>query len=380
MEEYLNIFILFSNHQINQYMPKHKFILLLFLFLSCGVKAGILHPGFDKQEYIDVLKLSAQFMDSTFKYRPPAPEGHSHLRRGKVTGLDNCWDLWKRDDGVVIVSLRGTTRKSISWMENFYAAMVKAEGSIQIEKDFQFNYKLSENPRAAIHVGWLIGMACLSREILPAIDSSCKAGVRDFIVTGHSQGGALSYLLTSWLMSLKKDGRLPSDMVIKTYCSAAPKPGNLYYAYDFEKMMEGGWAFNVINSADWVPEMPVSVQTVNDYNVTNPFMVMDDALKMTKFKTRVAIKYVYRRMAKPTFKAQRKFEKYLGRMVSGFVVKELPGYVAPEYVKSTYYVRTGQQIVLLATDDYYVRFPDNRENVFIHHMFEPYLYLADKLK
>jgi hypothetical protein len=62
------------------------------------------------------------------------------------------------------------------------------------------------------------------------------------------------------------------------------------------------------------------------------------------------------------------------------VVKELPGYVAPEYVKSTYYVRTGQQIVLLATDDYYERFPDNRENVFIHHMFEPYLYLADKLR
>lgn len=359
-------------------MQKRRSILFLFFLLTGTLQAAVLKPGFEKQEYIDVLKLSAQFMDSTFKFRPSAPEGYVHVFRGKVTGLDNRWDLWKRQDGVIVISLRGTTRKSISWMENFYAAMVKAEGSIQIEKNFQFNYKLADNPRAAIHVGWLIGMASLSREIMPALDSSFRAGARDVIVTGHSQGGALSYLLTSYLYHLQKKGQIPEDVVIKTYCSAAPKPGNLYYAYDFEKLTEGGWAFNVINSADWVPEMPVSVQTVNDYNVTNPFMVMDDALKLTDFKTRVAVKYVYRRMAKPTFKAQRKFEKYLGRMVSRFIVKELPGYQAPEYVKSTYYVRTGQQMVLLATDEYYSLFPDNRENVFIHHMFEPYLYLAER--
>jgi hypothetical protein len=44
-----------------------------------------------------------------------------------------------------------------------------------------------------------------------------------------------------------------------------------------------------------------------------------------------------------------------------------------------YYVRTGNTIVLLANDDYYAKFPDNRENVFIHHMFDPYLYLTEKL-
>ena len=360
-------------------MYKRICLCLILVFISGASWAGILQSGFNKQEYIDMLKISAQFMDSSFRYRPAAPEGYTHLIRGKTTGLDNKWDLWKRNDGVLVLSLRGTTRKTISWVENFYAAMVMAEGSVQIDSGFRFEYKLAENPRASIHIGWLIGMASLSREALPKIDSACKAGVRDIIVTGHSQGGALSYLMTAYLLSLKKKGILPADLTIKTYCSAAPKPGNLYFAYDFEKATAGGWAFNVINSADWVPETPVSVQTVNDYNNTNPFVVMNDALKRADFKTRVGVKYVFRRMSKPTMKAQRKFEKYLGRLVSKFVKKELPGYVAPEYVNSTYYVRTGEQIVLLADDDYYSRFPDNKENVFIHHMFEPYLFLAEKL-
>ncbi len=356
----------------------YKIFLFILLFTG-SLQASVLKPGFEKQEYIDLLKISAQFMDSSFRNRPAAPVNYSHIMRGRKTGLDNRWDLWTRSDGVMVVSLRGTTRNAISWMENFYAAMVKAEGTVQIDSGFVFTYKLAENPRAAIHVGWLIGMASLSREIVPMIDSACKAGMRDLIVTGHSQGGALSYLLTAYLLSMKKTGLLPSDLTIKTYCSAAPKPGNLYFAYDFEKAMAGGWAFNVINSADWVPETPASVQTVNDYNSTNPFIVMDDALKRADFKTRVAVKYIYKRMSKPTFKAQKKYEKYLGRLVSKFVRKELPGYIAPEYVKSSYYVRTGQQIVLLADDAYYIRFPDNRENVFIHHMFEPYIFLAEKL-
>lgn len=353
-------------------------VLMPVLLFSLPVNAAVLKAGFEKQECTDLLRISAQFMDPSNKGRPEAPAGYNFVSRGKVTGLDNLWDCWMRNDAVAVISLRGTTRSSVSWMENFYSAMVKAQGAIQIDSSFIFNYKLAENPRASVHVGWLIGMASLSRQILPKLDSVCAAGVRDLIVTGHSQGGALGYLLTSYLLSLKKQGRLPADLVLKTYCSAAPKPGNLYYAHEYERSMAGGWAFNVVNSADWVPEMPVSVQTIYDYNVTNPFAVMDDALKLTGFKTRVAVKYVYRRMANPTLRAQRKFEKYLGRLVSKYVKKQLPGYQPPAYVKSTYYVRTGEQIVLLAAEDYYERFPDSKENIFIHHMFEPYLFLAEQ--
>lgn len=361
-------------------MRKIGFIVFL---LACiwmnTAHAGVLRAGFEKKEYTDLLKISGQFMDSTFKFKPAAPENYTHLRRSRITGMDNCWDLWLRSDGVMVISVRGTTRNSISWIENFYAAMVPARGQITIDSNFTFSYDLATNPRASVHVGWLIGMACLSKDILPRIDSCYATGVRDIIVSGHSQGGAISFLLTAYLRSLQRTNRIAADVSIKTYCSAAPKPGNLYFACDYEATTAGGWAFNVINSADWVPETPMSVQTVDDINSTNPFIGMNDALKQTGFKTRVAVKYMYNKMSKPTRKAQQRYEKYLGRMVSKYVRKALPGYKAPEYVHSMYYVRTGNTIVLLADDDYYAKFPDSRENVFIHHMFDPYLYLTEKL-
>ena len=110
----------------------YKIFLFILLFTG-SLQASVLKPGFEKQEYIDLLKISAQFMDSSFRNRPVAPENYSHILRGRKTGLDNRWDLWKRSDGVLVVSLRGTTRNAISWMENFYAAIVKAEGTVQID-------------------------------------------------------------------------------------------------------------------------------------------------------------------------------------------------------------------------------------------------------
>jgi hypothetical protein len=61
------------------------------------------------------------------------------------------------------------------------------------------------------------------------------------------------------------------DIKFKTYCSAAPKPGNLYFSYDYEADNQIGWSFTVVNGADWVPELPVSIQSIGDFNKTNPF-------------------------------------------------------------------------------------------------------------
>ncbi len=90
-------------------------------------------------------------------------------------------------------------------------------------------------------------------------------------------------------------------------------------------------------------------------------------------------KYAYNRMSKPSFKAQRRYEKYLGRFVSKAVKKHLPGYVPPTYYPSNDYVRAGNFIVLPADSAYYKKYPDGDGNVFIHHFFEPYLYLTAKL-
>lgn len=328
---------------------------------------------------MELLKVCARHGSPEYAKHIAAPQHSAFVYRSPVMGLENQWDLYMRDDNVAIISIRGTTASQTSWLANFYAAMVPAVGELRLSDTETFRYHLADNPKAAVHVGWLLSTAYLSRDILPKLDSLQQRGVKDVIVMGHSQGGAIAYLLTAYLYRLQKVGRLNPDIRIKTYCSAAPKPGNLFFAYDYEAMTQGGWAFNVVNTADWVPETPVSVQTLNDFNTTNIFAIAPGLIKKQKIPLRWIGKYAYNRLSKPTARAQRRYEKYLGRMVSKQVVKHLPAFITPDYYHSTDFVRTGNTIVLRADEAYYKLFADSKENVFIHHFFEPYLYLAERL-
>jgi hypothetical protein len=240
-----------------------------------------------------------------------------------------------------------------------------------------FRYELAANPRAAVHVGWLLCVAYLSKDMLPKIDSLYKTGVKEFILTGHSQGGAITYLLTAYFYNLQKQKLLPPDIRFKTYCSAAPKPGNLYFAYDYEAMTQDGWAFNVVNTADWVPESPFSIQTLNDYNEVNPFVNARQKINKMKFPRNMVLRHAYNRMYKPTKESQKNFQKYLGEKVSKYVRKFLPDFIPPGYYPSNDYVRTGISVILAADGDYYKIFPGDNKTIFAHHLQKAYLYLLD---
>jgi len=360
-----------------------RFLLLLFLFSQTLLSAQKLQPGFDKAEYRDMLLIAARVVDTPWtpeNVKLPMPRDFKFVYRSPTVGLDNKWDFWRSDDGRAVVSVRGTTLEPVSWLANFYAAMVPATGSIQISNTFTFNYKLAENPRAAVHVGWLVAMACLQGDILEKINAAYREGVRDIILTGHSQGGAITYLLTSHLCFLQKEGKLPHDIRFKTYCSAGPKPGNLYYAYDYEYMTRPGWAFNVVNAVDWVPEVPFSLQTVNDFNNINPFIHAKALIKKQGFPKNLVLKSVYRKMTKPSLKAQCRYQKYLGKMLSKEVKKALPEFKPPKkYYDSNHYVRTGTIIVLQPDTAYFQKYPDtDATKIFIHHMPGPYYDLLEK--
>lgn len=349
------------------------------LFWSCSLISQSLKPGFDKNEFIELLKIGARTTaDSGYYNHFPAPQKYKLVYQSPTVGLDNLWQLWVNDK-VAVITLRGTTTKQVSFLVNLYAAMVAAKGELQIDKDFNFNYNLSSDPKAAVHVGFLISTAYLSRDILPRIDSCYKNGIKSFIIAGHSQGGAITYLLTSYLEGLKEEKRLPRDIRFKTCASAAPKPGNLYYAYSFENLTRNGWAYNVVNCADWVPEVPFSVQTVNDFNLTNPFRNAKRLIRKQKFPANIALRHVYNKLSKPAKKAQRNYENYLGKMVSKSVKKNIPGFKPPTYYKSNHYVRTGTTIILYPTQEYFKTYPENSENVWHHHFQAPYLFLTEKL-
>lgn len=355
-------------------------VLLLFIQPLLHAQSKTWHAGFDKQEYIEMLELTRFQADTQYNNQHLATSGRfTMLYRSPVMGLDNMWDLWQSTDGVAVISLRGTTTKAISWMENFYAAMVPAKGSMRISDHYQFDYNLASSPKAAVHVGWLLGMACLYPDIVVKIDSLHKAGIQQMIVLGHSQGGGLAYLLTAHLREQIKSGHLPADLSIKTYCSAAPKPGNLFFAYDYESNTPEGMAFNVVNAADWVPEVPFSIQTVNDFNSTNAFRNVKAVFKKQGFPKSLVLQYMYGRLSKPTKRAQRRFARMSGSFVYKQIKKVLPEYIQPNFYPSNDYVRTGHTIVMQPDAGYYQLFPDLSDQLFLHHLMPAYLYLAKRL-
>ena len=352
--------------------------LLLNNFTGIGQVSKI-EPGFSKIEYAELLKISTRQSDSLYNEELPTPEKFNRIYRSQVLGLDNRWELWTSPDSIATISIRGTTLKTESWIENFFAAMLPASGTIYLSDNQIYKYHLSNNIRASVHAGWLIGSVSLFQDILPKIDSCLSNGINDFYIIGHSQGGAIAYLLTSMLNDLKARDVKYKNLTIKTYASAAPKPGNLYYAYEYEALTQNGWAFNVINSADWVPEGPFSIQTTNDYNSLNPFKYVDEALKKTSFPENIILKHVYNQLDKPTKKAQKKFNKNLGQHMAKQIKNYFPDFKSPAFQESTNYVRVGKTIVLYANEEYFKAFPNTESEIWQHHKFEAYFYLLEKL-
>ncbi len=359
-------------------MKKIVFFCVVY-FIALFSKAQ-LQAGFCKTEFIDMLKVSAHHGDSAYINSIPKQHKYSLHYRSPILGLDNLWDLWVSEDKIAVISIRGTTVSSISWLANFYAAMAPAKGEIQLTDSVRFVYDLADDPKAAVHVGWLVATGFISEGVINKIDSCYQQGFRDFIIMGHSQGGAIAYLLRSYINGVQKAGKLPKDVRIKTYCSASPKPGNLYYAYAYEELTSDGWGFNLVNSADWVPETPISVQTLDDFNTTNPFGSLKPTIKKQKFSQRIFLNYAYNQMNKPTRKALKNYQKYLGKMVSKYIRNNIKGFEPPDYYPSINYTRAGSNIVLVGKEDYYALYPNDRERNFTHHFHTPYLYLVNQLK
>ena len=369
----------FKPHGILGMKPTTVFSFLLFsVVLTYGTaQVGPITSGFSAIEYGELLKISTRQGDSLYNESLPAPDQFKRVYRSPVMGLDNRWEFWSSGN-LAAISIRGTTLNIESWVENFYAAMLPASGVIHFSPTDSMAYHVGSHSRASVHAGWLIGAMSLFRDMKPHLDSCVANGIQDIYIVGHSQGGAIAYLLTSVLFDLRATDTAYANIRIKTYASAAPKPGNLYYAHEFESLTQDGWAYNVVNSEDWVPEGPFTIQTMDDYNTLNPFKYAEEAIKQVPFPKNIILKHAFNQMDKPTKKASKKFNKYLGKYMTDQVQKYIPGYVPPVFEESTNYVRTGNIITLLADDAYFEEFPNNEGEVWQHHKFEAYFYLLEK--
>ncbi|HEY5370713.1 MAG TPA: hypothetical protein VIJ75_17140 [Hanamia sp.] len=84
-------------------------------------------------------------------------------------------------------------------------------------------------------------------------------------------------------------------------------------------------------------------------------------------------------MSKPAKRAQKNYEKYLGKTMSKYIKKKLPDFEPPLYLKSNDYVRTGTTIVLYAYRAYYQAFPQDATKTWENHTQKTYLYLAKRI-
>ncbi|HKC36170.1 MAG TPA: hypothetical protein VKB95_08910 [Chitinophagaceae bacterium] len=357
-----------------------KFLPLVFLFISSYSFSQKLQPGFNAKEYAALLSLayfSSGIPDSVERRTAKDPY-HLEYRSAEV-GLVNRWSFFLRNDNVGIIEVRGTVNKTNSWLENFYAAMIPATGSLQLNDSTIFNYQLAADPKAMVHTGWTVGLAFLAPDIENKINEYYKQKkTKEFYLIGHSQGGAITFLLRSFLEYEKQKGKIPADIVFKTYCSAAPKPGNVYYAYDYDFITRNGWGFTIVNAADWVPETPYSIQSVNELNPTNPLIHLKEIVAKQKWIVRIAVKKVYNKTNNSIEKAQRKFQKYLGTAVYKQIRKTLTQFKEPKYGNGNNYMRAGIPIVLMPDDDYRREFPESNQNYFVHHSFNAYYTLLKK--
>lgn len=351
--------------------------ILLFLFVPALIFSQRLKPGFDANEYARCLEMTERFTD-TLKFPPqdPYPYGWQHVYRSETVGLDNLWDMWLSSDSVAVINIRGTIATERSWMLDFYAPMVPAEGSLKFGKEV-FSYKLASDKNAAVHTGFLLGMKFLAPSIIEKINEYYSKGVKDFILFGHSQGAAIAYLMRSYFYYLPY-GTLPNDINFKTYNSAAPKPGNLYYAYDFEFITRNGWSHRVVNQMDWVPQMPPTVQTRYDFKHNDPFTPVDSTLAANLgFFPRVVIGLIQRSVLGDMDDARDVLIKYTGAELYKIINKFLPEFKEPKYVSSMDYTVTGSPVILMPTDEYKQKFfsTGGIAGAFAHHMMPAYYYL-----
>ena len=360
----------------------NKYILALVVVIALLINSNsvfgqnILKSGFDPDEYKMVLEINSHHFDTILgKYTLPEPSAKL-IFRSKEVGFDNRWDYWKTDSNIGVISLRGTAPTKTSWLENFYAAMIPATGSVITSDSTVFAYKLAKDSNAYIHVGWLVGLSFIADDINELIHSEYDKGVTNFIIVGHSQGGVMSMMLRSYLEYV--DDNLGRRILIKTYASAPPKPGNLYYAYDFEEITQGGWAYRIVNTADWVPQMPFSVQRFDDLNEVNPFSNYKKLIKNSPWYERMYINGKMNKMDKRSTKTQETYTELLGEKSFAYVQKVLPDAKNPSPMASFDYKVCGNAIILRPTETYNTNYVDKakKEGIFVHHHFYAYWLLV----
>jgi triacylglycerol lipase len=232
----------------------------LILFLTGIQSFAQLEYGFKKEEARDLMAIcnSFSFIELYNNDKEILPEGYQKIYTSGVFGMENKYQIFTRGD-IAVISFRGSIGKTLSWLENINSAMIPAQGVIKISGE-DFNYCFARDTAAAVHSGYALGLAYLSKDLLYHINILNNQGIYNIILTGHSQGGALANLLRAYLENLSHF-EISKKNRFKTYAFAAPMIGNRAFVMEYNsRFCANGSSYNLVIPADPVPKMPFSYE------------------------------------------------------------------------------------------------------------------------
>ena len=245
-------------------------------------------PGFNLEEAKQLMSLCAAMEEPTPPLDPPPfPANWTIIfDSGDLEPFDNRWQLVanKEIPNRYAIVIRGTVNTFKSILADLLAVMVRANGSVDFKQDgkeYSLTYQMAEtgNDRAGVHLGFTIATLILMYHPESGILSKLMdlPANSEIFVAGHSQGAAIATLCRSLLnypanFSCFLDS---SHFQYKTYLFAQPRPGNDFFANDFDMISSSnGMAFKVNNNRDWIPQVPITFESPWDANEPNPLSVL----------------------------------------------------------------------------------------------------------
>lgn len=354
------------------------------VFTGCGEKkkSNAISPGYDKAELLSLIPVMERAYDSADigGFKTPEPVEIKRVFRSKVSPLMNRFDVWNTNDKKAVIAIRGSIVDpgGLSFTAAFYAPMVPAVGKIKISDTKTFDYKLAELQGSGVHLGMLLGLAHISDELVIQINEQYGKGIRDFILLGHSQGSGIGFLATAYIRYLQKDKKLPEDLRLKTYLIAAPKTGNLQFAYDYQKINSGGWAMSVNNVLDWVPCIGITLQGAVDFPKISPFYDMKGFLASINYPAGPKFDESYKHFLAEGPAMTEEMLAIIHENVYPRVIKAMPGYVEPVFMKTFDFERSGDLVPLFPDAEYYKVFPQDTVHfqAWENHSVYPYYILV----
>ena len=319
-----------------------RIVLALVAMLLFNWQFAQMKPGFNVDELTTTIAMcnSYNFMEQYGTAKTLVPNHFNKRFSSEIIGMDNKFEVYDNDT-IGIINFRGSTDKLISWVENFYSAMIPATGSLSIE-DTTYEYTFAKADSAAVHAGYALSVLLISDRLKEQIMQLNQKGISDVIITGHSQGGALATMTRAYLENLPETVFAVKNNY-KTYAYAQPMCGNKEFAQEYnERFSDKGTSYSIINPEDPVPNLPFNYE--EDKLITKDkikgWLFGDAQFEPTKFGQDALIRLMESGLTKHI--------KNSNRLISKIVSFQVGKVDLPEFVSDINYFPTGDVKVLPA--------------------------------